>query len=663
MLQRVARGLVLTIIVSTGMPQVAVAQNFASPQELLVPPEGGSTGGFGFATDIDGATAVVSSPDETVGSALLAGAVYVYVRNGSGAWVQQQRLTVGDTNQRFGVSVALSGDTLAVGSAPFVSSGTQPVRVYVRAGATWTLQAALGLHRATSVRVKGDILVVGDGDVSSGQGAVTIYERTGTSWGAPASFPAPGGGVLNAQFGASVDLSGASLCVGVPRDTANGVATAGSVRIMTRTAPGAWSQQQKIDGPSGNSRFGSACSIDGNTVAIGASNIGVTPTNSNGSSFVYVRSGTTWSLQQQIGPSSNPSGNVSGKSIRLVGDLLTLGGANNLAVFSRTGATWTERQIIPRIGLQFSLIGMTASNLIVGTTPPGAGHGSTFVYSLVATGTPGPPTNFQATVGGNFLSMSWGPPATGAPPTSYTLVAKSAAGATLGTVPLGLVTSFAGAAPNGVFLLSVTATNASGTGLESNSATVTLPSAAPPPGPPSGLAVSVSGNAASFTWNAPTSGGVPAAYVLLAGTTPGFAVPAATLPLAASPLSFAVGGIPPGTYYVRLLAQNAGGVSSASNEVALTVAGAPSAPTMNAPTVAGSVVGISWSPGGAGGVPTSYILTASLTAGGPSIGTVALPGTSLSVPGVPRGTYFLRVTAVNAAGPSGPSNEVSVTVP
>jgi len=657
MFQRIALSLVLTSIVSTGMPQAAVAQNFANPQELLVPPEGGATGGFSFSTDIDGTTAVVSSPDETVGSALLAGAVYVYVRNGSGAWVQQQRITVGDANQRFGVSMALSGDTLAVGSAPLVSTGTQSVKVYVRAGATWTLQAPLGLHRATSLRIKGDILVVGDGDVNSGQGAVTIYERTGTSWSAPASFPAPGGGVNNAQFGASVDLSGSSLCVGVPRDTANGVATAGSVRIMTRTAPGAWSQQQKIDGPFGNARFGSACSIDGNTVAIGASNI------VNGASFVYVRSGATWSLQQQIGPSTNPSGNVSGKSVRLVGDLVTLGGANNLAVFSRAGSVWTERQIIPRVGLQFSLIGMTASTLIVGTTPPGAGHGSTFVYSLVATGTPGPPTGFQATVNGNFLSMSWGPPTTGAPPTSYTLVAKSAAGATLGTVPLGLVTSFAGAAPNGVFVLSVTATNASGTGLESNGATVTLPSAALPPGPPSGLAVSVSGNAATFTWSAPTSGGVPAAYVLVAGATPGFAVPLATLPLAAAPLSFAIGGIPPGTYHVRLLAQNAGGVSSASNEVALIVAGAPSAPTMNAPTVAGNVLGLSWSPGGAGGVPTSYVLTASLTSGGPSIGTVALPDTSLSVPGVPPGTYFLRVTAVNAAGASGLSNEVAVTVP
>jgi len=657
MMQRIARGLVLASLVSTWIPSVSGAQTFVNPQEILVPPEGGSTGGFGFATDLDGTTAVVSSPDETVGSALLAGAVYVYVRNVSGAWVQQQRLTAGDANQRFGTSVALSGDTLAVGAVPFVSSGTQSVKVYVRSGSTWTLQAPLGLHRATSLRLKGDLLVVGDGDASAGQGVVTIYERTGTSWGAPVSFPAPGGGVNNAQFGASVDLSGTTLCVGVPRDTAGGMTTAGSVRMFTRTAAGVWPQQQKIDGPFGNSRFGSACSVDGNTVAIGASNIG------NGASFIYVRTGSTWSLQQQIGPSTNPSSNVSGKAIRLVGDLVTLGGANNLAVFSRTGSAWTERQIIPRIGLQFSLIGMTASNLIVGTTPPGAGHGSAFVYTVAATGPPGPPTSFQATASGNTVSMSWGPPTTGAPPTSYTLVAKSPAGATLLTVPLGLVTSFVAAAPNGAFLLSVRASNASGTGLESNEATVTVPTTAPAPGPPSGLAVSVAGNAANFTWNAPTTGGPATGYLLVAGTTPGFATPIATLPLPAAPLGVGIGGIPPGTFYVRLLAQNSGGVSTASNEVALTIAGAPTAPTMNAPSVTGSTVVLSWSPGAGGGVPTSYVVTASVSVSGPTIATVAVTGTSIMIPGVPAGTYFVRVTAVNPAGASAPSNQVVLPVP
>jgi len=62
-------------------------------------------------------------------------------------------------------------------------------------------------------------------------------------------------------------------------------------------------------------------------------------------------------------------------------------------------------------------------------------------------------------------------------------------------------------------------------------------------------------------------------------------------------------------------------------------------------------------------VATSYVVTASLSANGPTIATLAVAGTAITVPNVPRGTYFVRVTAVNPAGPSAPSNQVVVPVP
>lgn len=275
---------------------------------------------------------------------------------------------------------------------------------------------------------------------------------------------------------------------------------------------------------------------------------------------------------------------------------------------------------------------------------------------------PGAPTNLQATV--NNLSLTWGAPASGGAPTSYTLVARATSGgAVLGTVPLGNVTSFAGVGPNGVFVVSRVATNAAGTGPESTAVTVTLPTLPAPPGAPSNLVASVLGNTATFSWTAPSSGGVVANYLLVAGLTPGFAVPLGSLPLPASATSTGIPGIPPGTYYVRVLAQNAGGTSAATNEVPLTIAGpsAPGAPTLNAPTVTGSTVGLSWTPG-AGGTPTSYVLTA-LTAGGAVLGNVPLIGTSASFPGVPDGIYGLRIVAVNSLGTSPASNLVTLTLP
>ncbi len=273
---------------------------------------------------------------------------------------------------------------------------------------------------------------------------------------------------------------------------------------------------------------------------------------------------------------------------------------------------------------------------------------------------PGAPQNFQATASGNTVDMSWSAPTSGSAPTSYTLVAKTPSGAPLGTLPLGLVTNFSAAAPNGAYLLSVLAANAVGTGPESNTVTVSLPSALQPPGPPSGLTASVAGSTVGFTWNAPSSGGAVANYVLVVGGTPGFTTPLAAVPLPASPRSVSFSGIPPGTYYLRMVAQNAAGTSAASPEIAMAVAGAtaPGAPTLNAPVVTGNTVALSWTPG-VGGAPTSYMLSVT----GAAVGTAPLSGTSLTVPGVPSGTYFLRLVALNSAGPSPSSAQVTLVVP
>lgn len=281
------------------------------------------------------------------------------------------------------------------------------------------------------------------------------------------------------------------------------------------------------------------------------------------------------------------------------------------------------------------------------------------------TGVPGAPTAVVAAATGNTLSMSWGLPATGAAPTGYTLIARVAAGAPpVVTLPLGATRSFGVTAPNGTFLLSLTATNGSGTGPESAGVSVTFPGGAvAPPAAPTGLAVSVAGSTASFTWTAPLSGGAPSGYVLLAGVTPGFAAPIATLPLAPSATSVVVPGVPVGTFYVRLVSQNASGTSPSSNEVSLTIAGAtaPGAPTLTA-SATGSTVNVSWSPG-SGGAPAGYTLRAAVTPGGTPIVSVPLGGTSVAFAGVPSGTYYLTLTASNAAGTSAPSNQVTITVP
>jgi len=334
-----------------------------------------------------------------------------------------------------------------------------------------------------------------------------------------------------------------------------------------------------------------------------------------------------------------------------------------LAAFQATGTTINDaRAPFPgqSAGTPHPLININAARLNL----LGGGGGG---------GLPGAPTNFVATVNGNAINMSWNASVdvagdlTTAAATNYNLIARLApAAAPVIVLPLGNITSFGVNAPNGTFFLSVQGTNAAGPGPESNQVQVTVPAVPPPPGNPTNLVVNVAGNSATFTWNAPTSGGPVGNYVLLASNAPFPAPSLVSVPLPASPTAVGFSGIPAGVWYVRVFAQNAGGNSANStNQVQFTIAGPapPGAPTLNAPVVAGNNVSLTWTPG-AGGAPTSYTLLASATSGGaPFLSVPGLTGAGIAFPGVPSGTYFLRLVAVNALGSSAPSNQVTLVVP
>jgi hypothetical protein len=91
---------------------------------------------------------------------------------------------------------------------------------------------------------------------------------------------------------------------------------------------------------------------------------------------------------------------------------------------------------------------------------------------------------------------------------------------------------------------------------------------------------------------------------------------------------------------------------------------APSAPSGLSGTVTGSTVTLTWIAPVGGDAPSSYIVQAGSASGLSDLanfdtGTTA---TTLAVLGVPAGTYFVRVRAINSAGTSGPSNEFLLIV-
>jgi predicted phage tail protein len=187
-----------------------------------------------------------------------------------------------------------------------------------------------------------------------------------------------------------------------------------------------------------------------------------------------------------------------------------------------------------------------------------------------------------------------------------------------------------------------------------------------PPGAPQSLTATVSGSTVSLNWLPPTTGGVPASYLLEASLSAGGPV-LTSMPVAGT--SLAVPNVPNGTYFARVRAINADGQSGPSNEVVIVVpAGGggctspPDAPQSLSGTVSGSLVTLGWSPSVGGCAPTQYAVHAGLQTGLTNIGVLDAGLQTTLAANAPPGTYFVRVVAVNAFGPSAPSNEASVTV-
>jgi hypothetical protein len=174
------------------------------------------------------------------------------------------------------------------------------------------------------------------------------------------------------------------------------------------------------------------------------------------------------------------------------------------------------------------------------------------------------------------------------------------------------------------------------------------------------LAATVSRNAVSLTWQAPTAPASPVSgYLLDVGFAPGTTT--ITTPLG-HVVAFAATA-PDGVFFVRVRAVTAAGPSAPSNEVQIVTgqAGPPLAPLAFAAVAVGTSLGVQWAENPLGPVIAGYLLEGGSAPGLANLGTAAFGATTRAFAGnVPSGTYYLRVRAGNAAGLGPPSNEVVV---
>jgi hypothetical protein len=331
--------------------------------------------------------------------------------------------------------------------------------------------------------------------------------------------------------------------------------------------------------------------------------------------------------------------------------------------FDGGGTTWLPRVSTELIGGPSEMLAALGDVVVAGGTF-GARSPEALQGLAVYDRRPSPaPASLRARPAGPATEFTWDPPAQ-VPAGGYVLEAGQGPGMVAATIPLGAVTRYATVVPPGRYYVRVRTAGAAG-GVEevSNEILVNGGCTVAPP-PPARFRVVLFGAAldsASFAWDAPDA--LVSTYTLVAGSAPGRA-DIASIPFSGASTGFTyASAIPPGTYYLRVRATNACGTSADSAELRLTIGAGdlPLVPLGLTVSTTGGPTTLSWTP--VAGV-TGYVLEAGSDIGLSDLAAVPLgPVAAFSVPPVPSGVYVLRVRAVNAAGTSGPSNEVVLRVP
>ena len=288
---------------------------------------------------------------------------------------------------------------------------------------------------------------------------------------------------------------------------------------------------------------------------------------------------------------------------------------------------------------------------------PVAGGGSANSSQVSATpqgAVPAPPTGLSATPGNAQVSLSW-TASSGA--TSYNVKRSTTSGGPYTTVgnPTGTTFTNTGLTNGTTYFYVVSAVNASGESGNSNQVSATPQGVAP--AAPTGLTATPGNAQVSLSWTA--SSGATGYNVKRATVSGGPYTTVNPTPIAAT--SYTDTPLTNGTtYYYVVTAVNASGESGNSTQVSATPQGvAPAAPTGLTATPGNAQVSLSWN---ASSGATSYNVKRATVSGGPYTTVAPTSATSFTDTTVTNGTtYFYVVTAVNASGESGNSNQASAT--
>ena len=365
---------------------------------------------FGTSVAIDGDLMVVGAIFFD-GNDFSTGSAYIY-RAESPNWFQDTVLFTSDgqPDDLFGNSVATDGDVVVVG-APGVDGETQDygaIFIYRFDGSIWVetkITASDGANNdkfGRSVALSGNVVITGsdgDDDNGLGSGSAYIYRYDGRSWMEEAKILASDG-AANDEFGVSVSIDGDIAVVGADGQNENGMIAGAAYVYRYDPARSRWVEEAKLLASDGQSFdfFGHSVAISGNHILVGAPQFF---SGRPGAAYVYEHNGLQWNEQARVCAVDGALEDQFGRTVAIHEDTAVVGvwqdddngeesGSAYVYRFVSGSSTWVEQaKVLASDGSAGDQFGASVSLfrgvVAVGTVRDddnGIDSGSAYIFSL-----------------------------------------------------------------------------------------------------------------------------------------------------------------------------------------------------------------------------------------------------------------------------------------
>ena len=368
---------------------------------------------FGSSVAIEGDTILVGADNKDIFINFDSGAVYVFIRRGN-SWDQKAKLVASDARPGayFGGAVALAGNRIVVGATeanPAGLRGPGAAYVFKGRGNSWQQEARLSAEDGRrgdffghSVAISGETIAVGaifkDPEINSTRvtnaGAVYIFSSQRGGW-EQETMLVPENATPFGQFSQSLAIEANKLIVGANQEPQAGYSGAGAAYLFVKTGK-EWVQHTRFfaDTILEDDSFGKSVGISGDYAIVGASGRDPRSLRNAGEAFIYRL------IPVQLPETGFPPGRIT-----------SLPPQPAAISYADLGDLWLE---IPELGVQVSIVGVpqggsgwetswlgARAGYLEGTAfPTWEGNTGIAGHSYLPDGNPGP---FQ-----NLHQLSWG---------------------------------------------------------------------------------------------------------------------------------------------------------------------------------------------------------------------------------------------------------------